>query len=54
LHFKILRRKRADELVIANKETCFSNREKKKRADELFLANKNLPFKREKEKRADD
>jgi PAS domain S-box-containing protein len=40
--------KRADELALANKELAFQNEEKDKRADELILANK------EKEKRADE
>ena len=45
--------KRADELVIANKELAFQNDEKEKRADELFIANKELAFQNdEKGKRA--
>ncbi len=41
-----------DELVIANKELVFQNREREKRADELIMANKELAFQnREKEKR---
>jgi two-component system CheB/CheR fusion protein len=44
--------KRADELVIANKELEFQNSEKQKRADELVIANKELVFQnKEKEKR---
>ena len=42
----------ADELIIANKELAYQNREKEKRADELILANKELVFQNsEKEKR---
>jgi two-component system CheB/CheR fusion protein len=49
------RRKRADELVIANKELTFQNKEKQKRADELVIANEELTFQnKEKEKRAED
>jgi len=49
------REKRADELVIANKELVFQNEEKEKRANELVIANKNLAFEnKEKEKRADE
>ena len=45
--------KRADELLIANKELNFQNGEKEKRADELLIANKELNFQNgEKEKRA--
>ena len=41
------------ELLLANKELVFQNREKEKRADELNLANKELAFQNEeKEKRA--
>ena len=47
--------KRADELVIANKELLFQDQEKGKRADELAIANKELVFQdQEKEKRADE
>jgi len=47
--------KRADELIIANKELAFQNDEKGKRADELIIANKELAFQNdEKEKRADE
>ena len=47
--------KRADELVIANKELAYQNDEKEKRADELVIANKELAFQNnEKEKRADE
>jgi PAS domain S-box-containing protein len=47
--------KRADELVIANKELVFQNEEKTKRAEELVIANKELVFqKEEKTKRADE
>jgi light-regulated signal transduction histidine kinase (bacteriophytochrome) len=43
----------AEELIIANKELAFQNREKEKRAAELIIANKELAFQnREKEKRA--
>jgi signal transduction histidine kinase len=45
--------KRADELIIANKELHFQKGEKIKRADELIAANKELVFQNEKkEKRA--
>jgi hypothetical protein len=44
------RGKRADELVIANKELTYQNKEKQKRADELVIANKELTF-QNKEKR---
>ncbi|MBU1483371.1 MAG: PAS domain-containing sensor histidine kinase, partial [Bacteroidetes bacterium] len=47
--------KRADELIIANKELAFQNEEKEKRADELIIANKELAFQnKEKEKRANE
>jgi PAS domain S-box-containing protein len=36
--------KRANELVIANKELAFQNKEKEKRAAELIIANKELQF----------
>jgi len=46
---------KADELVIANKELAFQNKEKGKRADELIIANKELDFQnKEKENRADE
>ncbi|WP_394760122.1 response regulator [Flavobacterium sp.] len=45
--------KRANELLIANKELTFQNKEKEKRAAELVIANKELAFQNEeKEKRA--
>lgn len=45
--------KRADELSIANKELAFQNKEKEKRAAELIIANKELVYQNElKEKRA--
>jgi signal transduction histidine kinase/ActR/RegA family two-component response regulator len=45
--------KRADELIIANKELTFQNKEKEKRAAELIMANKELVLQNnEKEKRA--
>lgn len=45
--------KRAIELIVANKELTFQNREKEKRADELIMANKELAFQnKEKRKRA--
>ncbi len=45
--------KRADELIIANKELAFQDKEKGKRAHELIIANKELLFQNEeKEKRA--
>jgi PAS domain S-box-containing protein len=47
--------KRADELIIANKELLFQNEEKEKRAAELVIANKELAFQnKEKEKRANE
>ncbi len=47
------RRKRAEELIIANKELVFQNDEKEKRASELIIANKELAYQNEeKEKRA--
>jgi PAS domain S-box-containing protein len=47
--------KRADELVIANKELVFQKEEKTKRAEELVIANKELVFqKEEKTKRAEE
>ena len=47
------KRRKADELVIANKELAFQNNEKEKRAAELAIANKELEFQNnEKEKRA--
>jgi len=49
------KKKRADELIIANKELVFQNEEKGKRAAELVIANKELLFQdQEKEKRADE
>jgi PAS domain S-box-containing protein len=48
-----LRKKAEQELIIANKELAFQNKEKEKRADELITANKELVFQNEeKEKRA--
>jgi len=50
---KALKGKRAAELIIANKELAFQNKEKKKRAAELIIANKELVLQnKEKEKRA--
>ncbi len=47
--------KRADELIIANKELLYQNAEKGKRADELIIANKELTYQsKEKEKRAEE
>src|SRR5450755_5002540 len=47
------KRKKSDELIIANKELVFQNEEKEKRAAELIIANKELVFQdAEKEKRA--
>jgi len=37
-------RKTSEELVIANKELAFQNKEKGKRAAELIIANKELAF----------
>jgi len=49
------KRKKSDELIIANKELAFQNMEKEKRAAELIIANKKLAFQNEeKEKRADE
>src|SRR5664280_1826310 len=49
------RKQAKQELIIADKELAFQNREKEKRADELILANKELAFQNvEKEKRADE
>src|SRR4030066_58448 len=49
------KRIKSDELIKANKELAFQNREKEKRADELIMANKELAFQnKEKEKRADE
>ncbi|MDO8514442.1 MAG: ATP-binding protein [bacterium] len=49
----IAEQKRAADLVIANKELVFQNKEKEKRAAELVIANKELAFQNnEKEKRA--
>lgn len=51
----IAERKRAEELIIANKELVFQNEEKKKRASELIIANIELAFQNEeKEKRASE
>ena len=52
----ITERKRAEqELIIADKELAFQNKEKEKRAAELIIANQELSFQnREKEKRADE
>ncbi|MES2285488.1 MAG: PAS domain S-box protein [Bacteroidota bacterium] len=47
------KRKKSDELIIANKELIFQNEEKEKRAEELIIANIELAFQdEEKEKRA--
>ncbi|WP_171017276.1 PAS domain S-box protein [Maribacter sp. ACAM166] len=47
--------KRADELVLANKELTLQNEEEEKRADELISANEELAFQnQEEEKRADE
>ncbi len=49
------KRKKSDELIIANKELVFQNEEKEKRAEELVIANKELAFQDvEKEKRAEE
>jgi two-component system CheB/CheR fusion protein len=49
------RKKRAAELIIANKELTHQDKEKQKRADELVIAKKELAFEdKEKEKREDD
>jgi PAS domain S-box-containing protein len=47
------KKKKSDELIIANNELIFQNKEKEKRAAELIIANKELVFQDgEKEKRA--
>ena len=47
------KRKKSDELIIANRELAFQNEEKEKRAAELIIANKELAFQNaEKERRA--
>ncbi|MES2396280.1 MAG: ATP-binding protein [Bacteroidota bacterium] len=47
------KRRKSDELIIANKELVFQNEEKEKRAEELVIANIELAFQdEEKEKRA--
>ena len=47
------KKNKSDELVIANKEIAFQDKEKEKRAAELVIANKELAFQNdEKEKRA--
>jgi len=52
---RVLKEKRADELIIANKELVFQNEEKEKRATELIFANKELTYQYEmKEKLADE
>ena len=49
------KRTKSDELMIANKELAFQNREKEKRADELMMANKELAYQnKEKENRAEE
>jgi PAS domain S-box-containing protein len=49
------KRKKSDELIIANKELAFQNTEREKRAAELIIANKQLVFQdEEKEKRAEE
>ena len=46
-------KKKSDDLIIANKELAFQNKEKEKRIAELIIANKELVFQNEeKEKRA--
>ena len=52
----ITSRKQAEqELILANKELAFQNKEKEKRANELIIANKELAFQNEeKEKRANE
>ncbi|WP_422487164.1 diguanylate cyclase [Gudongella sp. DL1XJH-153] len=53
LEFQIEKEKREAELIIANKELDFQNKEKENRAAELIIANKELLFQNgEKEKRA--
>ena len=50
---KIAKIKRSDELIIANRELAFQNKEKEERAAELIIANKELAFQNEqKEERA--
>jgi signal transduction histidine kinase len=49
------RKQAKQELIIANKELAFQNKEKEKRAEELRIANKELAFQNEeKSKRADE
>ncbi|MEJ7778914.1 MAG: ATP-binding protein [Daejeonella sp.] len=49
----MVKRKKSDELIIANKELAFQNNEKEKRAAELSIANIELAYQNdEKEKRA--
>jgi PAS domain S-box-containing protein len=49
------RRRKEQDLIIANQELAFQHREKEKRAEELVIANQKLAFQnREKEKRADE
>jgi PAS domain S-box-containing protein len=49
------RRRKEQDLIIANQELAFQHREKEKRAGELVIANQKLAFQnREKEKRADE
>jgi PAS domain S-box-containing protein len=49
------KKKKSNELVIANKELAFQDKEKGKRAAELIIANKELAFQNnEKEKRAEE
>ena len=48
------KRKKSDELIIANKELAFQKEEKKKRAADLIIADQELVFQNEeKEKRGD-
>src|ERR1700757_678820 len=47
------KKRKSNELISANKELAFQNKEKKKRAAELIVANKELVFQsKEKKKRA--
>ncbi|MES2827317.1 MAG: ATP-binding protein [Bacteroidota bacterium] len=50
-----MKKTESDELILANKEIAFQNKEKESRAEELLVANKELAFQNEeKEKRAQE
>ena len=48
------KRKRAEELVLADKELAFQKDEKRKRAEELVLANKELAFQMDEKEKAEE